>query len=567
MTPPNIAALASTLHEIRTPIQTILGTTELLKSTNLDPEQQEYVRQIAFSADVIHTLANDILDFEKLRTGNLTLEHIEFNPSDIIEQVLNLVSIEAYNKGIELLSYVHQQVPKRLIGDPLRIQQILLNMVKNAVKFTPQGYVKVELQRDGDKAFLFRIIDSGVGVPEEKKSTIFQAFIQASTSTTRQYGGSGLGLNICSQLVSLMKGAFGVQDNTEGGSVFYFSIPLEEGDHENHQESKLDISEGARILVVDDSPHYLENIVNTLVDMTDLTVATAASGEIALQMLREAAKQQQEFFLVLMDMGMPAMDGWRLAAEINKDPTINGTKLYLMIPEGQLGGEAKMKLLSWFNGYIYKPIQRKKLLDLLVHAFSHPLELPTVEKHEAAELPQAKSTDTKARCSATGSERLSLPVHGMGEKSKSQAPVVQTAILPDQALPSPIIAVDDHPVNLKILTTFLTSFGVEAHGVTSGQDAIALVQQHPDTKIIFMDIEMPFMNGFETSTKLRENGFEGIIIACSANSTPDIIQEYIKSGINDYFAKPFKKQQLAELLIKWQGLPQIGTNGLWKGSK
>ena len=126
---------------------------------------------------------------------------------------------------------------------------------------------------------------------------------------------------------------------------------------------------------------------------------------------------------------------------------------------------------------------------------------------------------------------------------------------------------DDHPVNLKILTTFLTSFGVEAHGVTSGQDAIALVQQHPDTKIIFMDIEMPFMNGFETSSKLRENGFEGIIVACSANSTPDIIQEYIKSGINDYFAKPFKKQQLAELLIKWQGLPQIGTNGLWKGSK
>ena len=171
MTPPNIAALASTLHEIRTPIQTILGTTELLKSTNLDPEQQEYVRQIAFSADVIHTLANDILDFEKLRTGNLTLEHIEFNPSDIIEQVLNLVSIEAYNKGIELLSYVHQQVPPRLIGDPLRIQQILLNMVKNAVKFTPQGYVKVELQRDGDQTFLFRIIDSGVGVPEEKKST------------------------------------------------------------------------------------------------------------------------------------------------------------------------------------------------------------------------------------------------------------------------------------------------------------------------------------------------------------------------------------------------------------
>ena len=133
------------------------------------------------------------------------------------------------------------------------------------------------------------------------------------------------------------------------------------------------------------------------------------------------------------------------------------------------------------------------------------------------------------------------------------------------SLPSPIIAVDDHPVNLKILTTFLSSFGIETYGATSGQDSIALVQQHPETKIIFMDIEMPFMNGFETSTKIREQGFEGIIIACSANSTPDIIQEYIHAGINDYFAKPFKKQQLQTMLEKWQTLPQIGTNGLWKG--
>lgn len=563
MTPPNIAALASTLHEIRTPIQTILGTAELLKSTNLDPEQQEYVRQIAFSADVIHTLANDILDFEKLRTGNLTLEHITFNPSDIIEQVLNLVSIEAYNKGIELLSYVHQQVPQKLIGDPLRIQQILLNMVKNAVKFTPNGYVRVEVQRDGEHTFLFKIIDSGVGVPEDKKATIFQPFIQASTSTTRQYGGSGLGLNICSQLVSLMKGNSGVEDNPEGGSIFYFSIPLEESATETDKEQKIAIAAGAKVLVVDDSPQYLENISRTISTMTNLTVATASSGTMALQMIREAAKQHQEFSLVLMDMGMPSMDGWRLAAEINKDPAINGAKLYLMIPEGQLGGEAKMKLLSWFNGYLYKPVQRKKLLDLLVHAFTQPLELPTVEQAEAEELAQTTARSKTPSFQKLVREKIAPtaqePVQG------SQAQVASAAILPEQDFPSPIIAVDDHPVNLKILTTFLSSFGVEAHGATSGEKAIAIAQQYPDTKIIFMDIEMPFMNGFETSAKLRENGYKGIIVACSANSTPDIIQEYIKAGINDYFAKPFKKQQLADILAKWQKLPQSGTDGLWQG--
>lgn len=564
MTPPNIAALASTLHEIRTPIQTILGTAELLKSTPLDPEQQEYVRQIAFSADVIHTLANDILDFEKLRTGNLTLEHIEFNPTDIIEQVLNLISIEAYNKGIELLSHIHHQVPKKLVGDPWRIQQILLNMVKNAVKFTPQGYVKVELQRDEEGNFLFKIIDSGVGVPEDKKEKIFQAFIQASSSTTRQYGGSGLGLNICSQLVSLMQGTFGVTDNPEGGSIFYFSIPLEEKDSVS-PEKKVDICANARVLVVDDNPHYLENIASIITQLTNLTVATAPSGEIALQMIREAVKQQQEFSLVLMDMGMPSMDGWRLAAEINKDPAINGAKLYLMIPEGQLGGEAKMKLLSWFNGYLYKPVQRQKLLNLLVNAFAQPLELPTVEKGDLADF-EEKGVPVKSDNNLISTKKqIPLPIQQTVQQPQEQKKPAPQGSQLVTSLPSPIIAVDDHPVNLKILTTFLSSFGIETYGATSGQDSIALVQQHPETKIIFMDIEMPFMNGFETSTKIREHGFEGIIIACSANSTPDIIQEYIHAGINDYFAKPFKKQQLQTMLEKWQTLPQIGTNGLWKG--
>ena len=519
---PSLASLASVLHEIRTPIQTILGTTELLKTTSLDPEQQEYVRQIAFSADVIYTLANDILDFEKLRTGNLRLEHIEYAPVDIVEQVLNLVSIEAYNKGIELLSYVEPTLPKKLCGDPLRLQQILLNMVKNAVKFTPKGYISVRIQRQDQNTLIFRVIDSGVGIPQDKKPGIFQAFTQASDSTTRQYGGSGLGLNICAQLVALMKGSIGVQDNPGGGSIFYFSIPLEKVPQQDTPQ-KLSFPEGNRVLVVDDNQHYLEHISAIIQNISNLQITTASSGEEALAVMREAATQKKDFTLVLMDLGMPPMDGWRLAAEINSDPSINGAKLYLMIPEGQLGGEAKMKLLSWFNGYLYKPVMRKKLWDLLSQSFEQPLELPSVEKLEQKHTAQLQENQ----------------IAGM--------------------LPSPIIAVDDHPVNLKILTTFLTSLGVEAHGATSGQDALQLFQQHHGTKMVFMDIEMPFMNGFQTSSKLREAGFTGIIIACSANSAPDIVQEYIQSGINDYLSKPFKKQQLAELLEKWSHLMTDST--------
>lgn len=529
---PSLASLASVLHEIRTPIQTILGTTELLKTTSLDPEQQEYVRQIAFSADVIYTLANDILDFEKLRTGNLRLEHIEYDPTDIVEQVLNLVSIEAYNKGIELLSYVDPMLPKKLCGDPLRLQQILLNMVKNAVKFTPKGYVSVRIQKQDEDTIIFTVIDSGVGIPQDKKPGIFQAFTQASDSTTRQYGGSGLGLNICAQLVALMKGTISVQDNPGGGSIFYFSIPLEKVPQQDTPQ-KLSFPDGNRVLVVDDNQHYLEHISAIIQNISNLQITTASSGEEALAVMREAVAQEKEFTLVLMDLGMPPMDGWRLAAEINSDPAINGSKLYLMIPEGQLGGEAKMKLLSWFNGYLYKPVMRKKLWDLLAQAFDQPLELPSVEKTEQKHTPQPQS-----QVAAT--------------------------------LPSPVIAVDDHPVNLKILTTFLSTLGVEAHGATSGQEALQLFQQHNRTKLVFMDIEMPFMNGFQTSSALREAGYRGGIVACSANSAPDMVPDYIKSGINDYLSKPFKKQQLAELLEKWGHIMDDSTINIqhfWKGPK
>lgn len=536
---PSIASLASALHEIRTPIQTILGMAELLKTTRLDSEQQEYVRQIAFCADVIYTLANDILDFERLRTGSLRLERIEFNPTDLIEQALNIVSIEAYSKGVELLSDIDRQVPQKLHGDSLRLHQVLLNMVKNAVKFTDEGYILIRVRLDGSGSLLFEVIDSGVGVPEDKKERIFHAFAQASDSTTRQYGGSGLGLSICSQLVRLMGGTLGVQDNPEGGSIFFFTLPLDKDQQgeglpldragREDEPSALLFPPGSRILVVDDSPQYLDNISRIISRLSNLQVVCAPSGAEALALMRSAAEQGRNFLLVLMDLGMPAMDGWRLAAEINKDPSINGAKLYLMVPEGQLRDEAKMKLLSWFNGYLYKPVVRTKLQELLAQALAQPLELPAVERASPE----------------SGVGALSAPLAGLG----------------------PILAVDDHPVNLKILTTFLTSLGAVAHGAESGEQAISLVQQHPEIRIVFMDIEMPLMNGFETSRRIRELGFKGVIVACSANSVPDLIQDYIQAGINDYLAKPFKKQQLADLLRKWQETDAQDIDGRWDGPR
>ena len=199
--------LASTLHEIRTPIQTIIGTLELLGETNLDKEQLEYVRQIQFSADVLLTLANDVLDLTKLQSGKFKIEHIPFNPSLLPDQVIDLISIEAHNRGLELVTDINYSLPQQIKGDPNRIQQVLLNLIKNAVKFTPSGYIKVLLDYTKDKkSILFEVQDSGIGIPKEKQSQIFSEFYQVDDSTTRKYGGTGLGLSICNKLVTQMKG-------------------------------------------------------------------------------------------------------------------------------------------------------------------------------------------------------------------------------------------------------------------------------------------------------------------------------------------------------------------------
>ena len=227
---PSISSLASILHEIRTPIQTVLGTAELLQETSLNPEQEEYVRQIMFSAKVLHTLSNDILDFEKLRTNKFQIERIPFNLIQVVEQSICLVSIEAYNKGLELLCTIDFDIPRTVYGDPVRIQQVLLNFLKNAVKFTPSGYISLNVsmqKQEGQNVLFFQVSDTGIGIADDKKSTIFQPFVQVINDMTRQYGGSGLGLSICSQLVNLMGGYCGIKDNTPKGTTFYFSLPLE----------------------------------------------------------------------------------------------------------------------------------------------------------------------------------------------------------------------------------------------------------------------------------------------------------------------------------------------------
>ena len=222
---PNELFMANAVHEIRTPVQTVIGTLDLLSDTHLNPEQMEYVRQIRYGADVLLALVNDILDFSKIKSHKMTLETVPFDIKVLAENVVHLISIEAYNKGLEIVTDIDYNIPDKVIGDPTRIQQILLNLLKNAVKFTNQGYIHLELSRKDDE-LLFQITDSGIGISKQKQKNLFESFVQGDSSYTRKYGGTGLGLAICRGLVSRMNGKIGVRPNPYGGSCFWFTLPF-----------------------------------------------------------------------------------------------------------------------------------------------------------------------------------------------------------------------------------------------------------------------------------------------------------------------------------------------------
>ena len=244
--------IANTVHEIRTPVQTIIGTLELLSDTKLNTEQTEYVRQIKFGADVLLTLVNDILDFSKIHSNNFSLENIPYDVVSLTEQTAYLESIEAFNKNIELVTDIDYSIPPLVMGDPTRVKQILLNIIKNAIKFTSTGYIHVELSRKNKDKLLFQITDTGIGIPPEKMDKIFSSYYQADTSTSRKYGGTGLGLAICKALIAAMNGEIGVKPNPYGGSIFWFEIPLVPAENPEVKEFELPVPATTHILIVDD---------------------------------------------------------------------------------------------------------------------------------------------------------------------------------------------------------------------------------------------------------------------------------------------------------------------------
>jgi two-component system sensor histidine kinase/response regulator len=510
--------LAKMSHEIRTPIHSIVGITELLSETKLDDEQKEYIERIMFSADSLMSIINDILDFSKIEAGKITQEIMEFDLHADIEKAVEMLTIEAHKKGLEILLYIGTKVPRKVLGDSAHLRQILVNLISNAIKFTHSGEILVSVSVSSEDArsiiLQFSVRDTGVGIEKGQALKLFSAFTQADNSTSRKYGGTGLGLAISKGLVALLGGRIGLRSSKGKGSEFRFTAVFEKlPGFPPEKEVTRDLFGDQKLLIVSENRTLRAIIKQYAADMIG-EIEEAENGADALGRLLKAAQGQGVHNICIIDLRLPDMDGWQLASKINADKSINMSKLMLLTTKDKGSGEAKMKALGWFNSYIGKPVKKRELIASLVKLTNTEFDLTPVDNET----------------SSVSAESNAGPANEFAGKD--------------------VLVVEDNEINSQLFKIVLENLGINAYLALDGMEAVKSVRIR-SFDMIFMDIQMPNMNGYDASKTIRKEGVGTPIIAVTANALKSEVEKALSSGMNDYITKPFKKQDLIPVLRKW----------------
>ena len=506
--------LATMSHEIRTPMNGIIGMTELTLTTHLNSTQRDYIESVLASAYMLLDTINNILDFSKIEAGKLEIENAGFNLREMVEKSIDILTVKTFEKQIELLCEIEPGLPDFFIGDALRIRQVLVNFISNAIKFTHVGEIhvsvkKAPVQRSGEGMMdvIFTVKDTGIGIPKDKLDWIFEHFAQADSSTTRKYGGSGLGLSISRKLTEMMKGSLTVNSIENQGSSFAVNIPLEIPDSRSNVPPPR-ITAIRKVLAVDDNLTNLR-ILKDMLNYWGIETHTAENGKDALVMLNKASETANFYDLVIVDMQMPEMDGLMLTERIKSNPSLHWEPVIFMYSsmEREVANERAAHL--GIKHHLIKPVKMKDLHDLLI-------------KDDTAYSSPNKKNETM------DNDNLTL----------------------DPGIT--ILIAEDNPINMKLVHIMLLKTGARILTAMDGKEA---VEQFDTNKVdlVFMDIHMPVTDGFEATKIIREKESGEChtpIIALTANAIQGDRERCLNAGMDDYLSKPFKRSDLFALIRK-----------------